>query len=63
MQISEILSTERFVRTPDGGEAQVLEVALVEPDGHSIVNVFSAGEVVGTVPAALVLRDSTAAPQ
>ncbi|HEY2297750.1 MAG TPA: NEW3 domain-containing protein [Jatrophihabitans sp.] len=48
MQISEILSTERFVRTSDGGEAQVLEVALVEPDGHSIVNVFSAGEVVGT---------------
>ncbi|HEY8300986.1 MAG TPA: NEW3 domain-containing protein [Jatrophihabitans sp.] len=48
MQISEIVSTERFVRTPDGGEAQVLEVALVDPDGDETLTAFNNGEVVGT---------------
>lgn len=48
MQISEIVSTERFVRTSDGGEAQVLEVALIDPDGSSTLSVFSDGDVIAT---------------
>ncbi len=46
MQISELVSTERFVRTAHG-EAQLLEVVLVEPDERATIEVFSAGEVVG----------------